>query len=43
MQLHVGELEQELKRVREEATADKKKLKDKLEEEEQKTMRPICC
>jgi hypothetical protein len=43
MQLHVGELEQELKRVREEATADKKKLKDKLKEEEQKTMRPICC
>jgi hypothetical protein len=36
MQLQVPELEQELKRVREEAAADNKKLEDKLKEEQHK-------
>jgi hypothetical protein len=36
-QLHVAELEQELKQVHEVATADKKKLEDELAEEKRKT------
>jgi hypothetical protein len=35
--LQVAELEQELKQVREEATAEKKKLEDELAEEKRKT------
>jgi hypothetical protein len=34
MQLRVAELKQELKQVREEAAADKKKLEDDLKEEQ---------
>jgi hypothetical protein len=36
-QLRVVELEQELKKIREAAAADKKKLKDELVEERRKT------
>jgi hypothetical protein len=35
--LQVAELEQELKQVREKATAEKKKLEDELAEEKRKT------
>jgi hypothetical protein len=36
MQLHADQLEQELKRVNEEATAEKKRLKEGLKEEQRK-------